>query len=166
MARSGLYTFRAVTIDDLALLKQWQSRPHVAQWWDDEDWLDEEDLKDDRVARWIVGQQGKQIAYMQDYTVHGWDNHPFFHLPKGSRGIDQFIGEPDMIGQGHGTAFINERMHALFDAGAPAIATDPHPENKRAIAAYQKAGFEREGPPKQTQWGLILPMVAFSDASA
>ncbi len=95
---------------------------------------------------------------MQDYTVHGWEDHYFFPLPKGSRGIDQFIGEPDMIEKGHGSAFIAERLKTLFEEGAPVVATDPHPENARAIAAYKRAGFMEFGAPLETRWGPILPM--------
>ncbi len=51
-------------------------------------------------------------------------------------------------------------MRALFDAGVPVIATDPHPANERAIAVYKKLGFEPFGSPLETQWGLILPMLA------
>lgn len=97
---------------------------------------------------------------MQDYTVHGWEDHHFAGLPKGSRGIDQYIGDPEMIGLGHGSAFIGARMKALFDAGVPVIATDPHPANERAIAVYKKLGFESSGSPEETRWGLVLPMLA------
>ncbi|WP_210204365.1 GNAT family N-acetyltransferase [Devosia submarina] len=96
---------------------------------------------------------------MQDYTVHSWEDHPFAYLPKGSRGIDQFIGDPEMVGLGHGSAFIAMRVGALFEEGAPVIATDPHPDNLRAIAAYRKVGFEPTGHPQETQWGLTLPML-------
>ncbi|XWR09917.1 hypothetical protein RWE88_15445 [Sinorhizobium meliloti] len=40
---------------------------------------------------------------MQAYTVHGWDDHHFAHLAKGSQGIDQYIGHPEMVGVGHGS---------------------------------------------------------------
>ena len=65
-----------------------------------------------------------------------------------------------MIDAGHGTAFIRVRMRSLFKSGAPVIATDPHPQNKRAIAVYTKLGFAQIGPLQQMQWGLILPMLA------
>lgn len=97
---------------------------------------------------------------MQDYAVHGWDDHHFAYLPTGSRGIDQFIGPEQMVGRGHGSAFIAQRMRALFAAGAPVIATDPHPENKRAIAVYQKLGFRPVGLARETAWGHVLPMEA------
>ncbi len=154
------YSFRKVALDDGDLLTKWQSAPHVREWWDASEPYEEDDLKDLRVARWIVSFLGRPFGFMQDYTVHGWEDHHFAKLPKGTRGIDQYIGDPDMIGAGHGTAFIGARMQALFDAGAPVIATDPHPDNERAIAVYKKLGFEPFGPPRQTQWGLILPMMA------
>ena len=146
------------TAADLDLLLEWQSRPHVREWWDSIEPGDEEDLKDPRVRRWVVSMSGHPFAYMQDYTVHGWENHPFFDLPQGSRGVDQFIGEPDLIGKGHGVQFIKERIRQLFEEGVPIIATDPDPENKRAIAAYKKSGFRKFGPPQETPWGRILPM--------
>ncbi len=158
MMTAKTYGFRRVTMDDLDLLCKWQAHPHVREWWDSNASYDRETINDPRVARWIVSADERPFAFMQDYTVHGWENHHFAGLPKGARGIDQYIGEPDMIGVGHGSAFIGARMKMLFDVGVPVIATDPHPDNKRAIAVYRKLGFEPFGPPQETQWGLILPM--------
>ncbi|MCR9134379.1 MAG: acetyltransferase [Alphaproteobacteria bacterium] len=160
MIATDQYRFRKATSDDFVLLKAWQSTPHVSAWWDSDEPCDEAYLADSRVARWIVSFAERPFAYMQDYTVHGWEGHHFAHLPKGSRGIDQYIGDPDMIGVGHGSAFISKRMQALFDDGAPVVATDPHPDNQRAIAVYRKLGFEPSGPPQETRWGIILPMLA------
>lgn len=154
------YTFRKVTPGDFDLLTKWHAQPHVIAWWEQSDPYEDDDLSDPKVAMWMVSFEGRPFAFIQDYTVHGWDDHHFAGLPTGSRGIDQFIGEPDMVGVGHGTAFIGARMRALFDAGAPVIATDPHPENARAIAVYRKLGFVPSGPQQQTEWGLVLPMIA------
>ncbi|MEM6637962.1 MAG: GNAT family N-acetyltransferase [Pseudomonadota bacterium] len=159
MTGAGRYEFRQATSADLALLNAWQLLPHVREWWDVEDLIDEEDLSDPRVLQWVVSFSARPFAFMQDYTVHGWDDHHFAGLPKGSRGIDQFIGPTEMVGIGHGTAFIGKRIRALFEVGAPAVATDPHPDNARAIAAYRKLGFRTVGPPRETEWGLILPML-------
>jgi len=152
-------------MDDRDLLLAWQSKQHVREWWGPAKSYTEADLADPRVARWIVSIVDHPFAFMQDYTVHGWEDHHFAELPKGSRGIDQYIGDPEMIGLGHGPGFIGARMQALFDEGAPEIATDPHPDNKRAISVYKKLGFEPFGPTQETQWGLILPMLARRQAA-
>jgi aminoglycoside 6'-N-acetyltransferase len=158
----GSYRFRLATPDDLSLLDHWHRQPHVREWWGDPEPYDLQDLADPRVAVMIVECDGSPMAYMQDYDVHGWDGHHFGYLPERSRGIDQFIGDPGMIGLGHGTAFIRQRMVALFAAGAPAIGTDPHPQNARAIAAYQKAGFRIVGPEEDTEWGRVIRMQAWA----
>lgn len=160
MSAGSSYSFTRVTQAELPVLREWQAQPHVREWWDGPEPGSGKELDDTRVARWVVSYAGRPFAYMQDYTVHGWDDHHFFDLPKGSRGIDQFIGEADMLGQGHGPAFIAARVKALFDAGAPVVATDPDPVNTRAIAAYRKAGFAPFGAPQDTRWGRILPMKA------
>jgi aminoglycoside 6'-N-acetyltransferase len=165
MIATQQYRFRKATLEDLALLEAWQSNPHVRAWWGSDAPYDAAKLADPRVDRWIVSKAERPFAYMQDYTVHGWEDHHFFHLPKGARGIDQYIGDPDMIGLGHGAAFINARMQVLFAQGAPVIATDPHPNNERAIAVYMKLGFETSGPAQKTRWGLIVPMLAFARAA-
>ncbi|MGL4635811.1 MAG: GNAT family N-acetyltransferase [Beijerinckiaceae bacterium] len=160
MTATGPYHFRAALLDDLGLLRGWQSIPHVSRWWGAGDPFDEAELADHRVSRWIVSLGSRPFAYMQDYSVHGWGQHHFDYLPEGSRGIDQYIGEPDMMDQGHGQSFIHQRVTGLFKQGAPAIGTDPHPDNARAIAVYEKLGFEIAGPPLETEWGFVLPMIA------
>lgn len=144
---------------DLPLLREWRVRPHVIQWWGPPEVEDpEEALADPHVALWIVELAGRPFAYAQDYDPHAWTPHPFSHLPPGSRGIDQFVGEPDMLDRGHGSAFVRQHCDHLFAAGASAIGTDPHPDNVRAIRAYQKAGFIAVSGPLETRWGRVLLM--------
>ncbi|WP_298840055.1 GNAT family N-acetyltransferase [uncultured Roseobacter sp.] len=160
MTAARKYNFRKVTMGDLPMLLGWQAQPHVREWWASDEPYSYEEISDPRVSRCIVSVDGHPFAFMQDYSVHGWEEHHFAHLPTGARGIDQYIGDPNMIGVGHGTAFIGARMRFLFDRGAPVIATDPHPNNARAIAVYKKLGFAPTRQPQETQWGSILPMLA------
>lgn len=155
----GGHRFRAATEADLPMLRRWRAMPHVAEWWGDPELEPEEEkLRDPRIALWIVEHRGRAFAFAQDYSPHDWGGHPFAHLPPGSRGIDQYIGEPDMIGRAHGTAFVRLHCGLLFAAGAPAIGTDPHPDNMRARRAYEKAGFRAAGGPVETLWGLAIVM--------
>jgi aminoglycoside 6'-N-acetyltransferase len=160
MTVAARFALRPATLAHLELLRCWQGEHHVRASWDDEDPYDDTDVADPRLNRWIVSFDARPFAYMQDYAVHGWGNHPFDHLPAGSRGVDQFIGPPDMIGKGHGRAFIRQRVQAMFAQGVPVVATDPHPDNQRAIAAYERVGFRVAGPARDTHWGRILPMEA------
>lgn len=153
------YDFRPVTDADLPLLARWRASPQVIRWWGPpEVEAAAGTLADPRVAMWIVAHHGRPFAYAQDYSPHDWDAHPFAHLPRGSRGIDQYIGEPDLLDRGHGSAFVRAHCDRLFAAGAPAIGTDPHPENGRAIRAYEKAGFKIASPPMDTRWGRAILM--------
>ena len=143
-AGTGDYGFRPMTEADMPMARRWLETPEVQRWWGDADGqvsLLEEDLHDPRMAMWIVSYKGLPFAYIQDYDPTSWAMHHFGDLPPGSRGIDQFIGEPDMLNRGHGSAFIRAHVDRLISEGAPAVGTDPDPSNGRAIRAYEKAGF-------------------------
>jgi aminoglycoside 6'-N-acetyltransferase len=155
------YTFRPVTSADFPLLREWRSRPHWVEWWgaaEGDEGFFEEAMADAHTSAWIVELDGRAFAYAQDYDPHAWPGHPFAHLPPGARGIDQSIGDPSALGRGHGSAFVRAHVERLFAAGAPAIGTDPHPANHRAIRAYEKAGFEIRSGPVETEWGRALLM--------
>jgi len=149
---------------DLPMLRRWLAEPEIARWWGDPEEQAGEiaaGLAGPAIpafAAWIVEHDGRPFAYAQDYDPHAWPRHHFGGLPPGSRGIDQFIGEPAMLGRGHGPAFIRAHVERLFEAGGPAVGTDPHPDNARARRAYEKAGF-RGAELREMAWGLAVLMV-------
>jgi aminoglycoside 6'-N-acetyltransferase len=152
-------SFRPAIEADLPLLARWRAMPHVVEWWGGPEVEPEAaKLREPRVAMWIVEHRARPFAFAQDYSPHDWQPHPFAHLPPGSRGIDHYIGEPDMVGRGHGPAFIRLHCDRLFAAGAPAVGTDPHPDNKSAIRACGKAGFASVSGPVETRWGRAVLM--------
>ena len=157
---NGPYPVRPATAGDLPMLRRWRRDPEVARWWGTDAEADIEHPADPRVARWIVLHDGAPFAFLQDYDVHGWPGHHFAALPAPSRGIDQYIGNPAMRGRGHGARMIATHLSRLFAAGARVVATDPHPDNARAIACCRKAGFHVAGPAQDSAWGRILPMHA------
>jgi aminoglycoside 6'-N-acetyltransferase len=138
------YTFRPLAPDDLPMLARWLDRPHVAEWWEDTD--DKaaeirEALADPATEPYIVELKGRPIGYVQCYDPHMEEDHPYRDQPKGTLGIDQFIGEPELVGIGHGSRIIAVFAEMLFRRGARRIIIDPDPRNGRAIRAYEKAGF-------------------------
>jgi aminoglycoside 6'-N-acetyltransferase len=93
--------------------------------------------------QFIVLAGDKPFGYLQCYRLTTW-NTGFGPQPEDTRGIDQFIGESDMIGRGHGSAFIRQFANEQLRQGLPRIVTDPDPLNARAVRAYEKAGFVRD----------------------
>jgi len=138
------YAFRPVAPTDLPLLRRWLQTPEVVRWWGDpaeQAVLLEEDLNETRMVMRLVSFEGRPFAYVQHCEVHDWPQSHFAALPVGSRAIDAFIGEPRMIGCGHGSVFLRLLADRLRSDGAPVVAIDPDVRNLRACRAYRKSGF-------------------------
>ena len=57
--------------------------------------------------------------------------------------MDQFIGEPKYWSKGIGSSFLKMMAsHLKENMAAQRVLLDPHQDNKRAIRAYEKAGFK------------------------
>jgi aminoglycoside 6'-N-acetyltransferase len=141
-----MYEFRPMTNDDLPLLKRWLAVPHVTEWWgepDEQFGLVSGDLSHPVMDQYIVATDGRPFGYLQCYLLTEW-NAGFGEQPDGTRGIDLFIAEPDMIGCGHGSALTRAFIEGLLAAGTPRVVTDPDPANARAVRAHEKAGFGRD----------------------
>jgi aminoglycoside 6'-N-acetyltransferase len=155
------YEFRPMSVADLPMVREWLARPHVMQWWGDTHQqfeLISEDLEVEAMEQFIVLTSGRPFGYLQCYNPVVWPDNGLGTHPDGTLGIDQFIGEPDMVDRGHGSAFIRTFIEKLLAAGAPRVLTDPDPANVRAVRAYEKAGFQRDRL-VDTPDGLALLMV-------
>jgi aminoglycoside 6'-N-acetyltransferase len=140
------YAFRPISATDLPQVQRWLKAPHVAEWWGDPDEqfiLVSGDLDHPAMDQYVVTTDNRPFAYLQCYDPTAWSNNGLGKHPDGTRGIDQFIGEPDMIDRGHGSALIGAFVDHLLNAGTPRVVTDPDPANVRAIRAYEKAGFQK-----------------------
>ena len=143
---SADYEFMPMTSADLPLIRRWLETPHVSQWWHDpaeQFELVSGDLDHPDMAQYLVASDGRPFAYLQCYNLSDW-NTGFGPQPDGTRGLDQFIGEADMLGRGHGSAFIRVFTEQLLAKGTPRVVIDPDPANARAIKAYARAGFSKD----------------------
>lgn len=141
------YQFRLMSAADLPMVGRWLALPHVVEWWgasDEQFDLVSGDLDEPAMDQFIVAVADRPFAYIQCYPLTAWPEAGLGPQPHGTRGIDQFIGEPDMVDRGHGSAFIRSFVDNLIASGTPRVITDPDPENPRAIRAYEKAGFRRD----------------------
>lgn len=158
----GRYEIRPATAEDATLVSRWRAHPHVHRWWGDEAEPLADVIAEAGLRVWIVMLDGAPFAFIQDYDVHAWTPHHFDYLPKGACGMDVFIGEPAMIGAGHGPALVRQHVDRLFASGVPALGIDPHPDNLAARRAFQKAGFTLRGGPLETRWGRAVLMDRFA----
>ena len=142
------YSFRPADAADLTMLRRWLRTPEVIRWWGEpagQAALLESDLSEPLMVMRIVSHDRRAFAYAQDYDVSSWPQAQFSHLPLGTRAVDAFIGLPDMIGRGHGAAFLRLLAQRLISDGAPLVAIDPDTGNARARSAYKRAGFVEQG---------------------
>ena len=99
---------------------------------------------DEPERRFIIALDDRPIGYIQTYLL---EDYPAYRdvLEEEGAGIDLFIGEPDVIGQGVGARAIQQFVDDVVfaDPSVNVCVVDPETTNAAAIRAYEKAGFER-----------------------
>ena len=127
----------------------------MRRWWSDE--LAETDYPERTLARWrrairgevptrryLIKLDGRPIGQIQSYLVQ---DYPDYEAEVGELGeralsIDLFIGEPELIGKGHGPALIRAFLRSEMPRyGVDLCVIGPATANHSAVRAYQKAGF-------------------------
>lgn len=173
-AELPIVSFRSLTAADLPLLHQWLGRPHVAEWWGPPPSLAEVETAygpliggESTTRAHVALGDGAPIGYIQSYVAMGvGDGWWLEERDPGVRGLDQFLGDPEQLGRGLGTAMVRAFVRHLFaDPAVTRIQTDPSPRNRRAIRCYEKAGFHAVGE-VDTPDGRALLMVRDRAASA
>ena len=137
-------------------MRRWLLEPHVSRWWADpprETYPDDELEKyrrrvrgadDDPTQIFFIRHQGRPIGFIQCYRIDDYDEYgKALALDVTAAGIDLFIGEPDLVGKGHGPAliraFLRDVVFKTYDVAECVIG--PSIKNVSAIRAYEKAGF-------------------------
>ena len=143
-------SFRPVTPADYATLREWMSRPHMREWWGDP----ETELGFIRVEGrdtthpFIIMLSGEPAGYIQYWHIGHHQNETWvkenpwlMEFPPETVGIDLSIGDPEKLSKGIGSAALDAFTRMLRDRGFETIIIDPDPDNKRAVHAYEKAGY-------------------------
>lgn len=145
----------------MPMVEHWLKTPEVVRWWGDPDEqlaLLKEDLDEPLMRQWIVEHCERPFAYAQAYEAHSWPQIHLKHFPDGTQVIDAFIGEPEMLGCGHGSAFLHVLADILLGERTPIVVIDPDVANLRARRAYARAGFTEEAVVR-TEAGMVALMV-------
>ena len=148
---TGALRFRALQSDDLRLVHEWVQRPHVRRWWGDHGTYEEvvehylpSIEGEEPTDHYIVSLDEQPVGFIETYLV---SDHPDYAalvgVGEGVAGVDLFIGEVGLIGQGLGTEIIGRFVEEIVFA-APATTgciAWPDARNVASIRAFEKAGF-------------------------
>ena len=154
MINNQLITFRKLTLQDLPLLQQWLNQPYVHEWYDKDKQNTLEEVTK-RYAPKIKGEkptdcyfvlyEDKPVAYIHTYKVNDWPElGNYVDCDDYTASVDLFIGDPSFMGKGFGSIMLKKfvREIVFLNDEINTCMIGPEPNNKRAIRAYEKAGFQ------------------------
>lgn len=146
------FDFQPVAHEHLPLLASWMKRSHWREWWGEPE-IELSYIVDmvegrDSTRPYLFSCGGQPAGYIQVWFVGDWQNQSWIaenpwlaELPSDAVGVDLSIGEEHMLSRGIGSAVLREFSERLARQGHETIVIDPDPENRRAVRAYEKAGF-------------------------
>jgi aminoglycoside 6'-N-acetyltransferase len=148
------FIFRPITREDFPQLSLWLSTPHVRQWWDDDkpdlDWLEDNYGPvingEDPTMMFVAEFDGRDIGFIQCYRNADNPGHLESIKVPNSVGIDLYIGELDLVGQGIGKSMIQQFVEEVIKPSYPeetAVVADPCIDNPASVRAFEKAGFTK-----------------------
>jgi aminoglycoside 6'-N-acetyltransferase len=150
----GKLLVRKIEKSDASLMVKWLTDPEVLQYYEGRDRPQNIELvkqhfthmEDDDETRCIVEYDNVEIGYIQFYPVddNGKEQYQCTELEGRIFGMDQFIGEKDYWNKGIGKQLVQSTVEHLINVlGADHIVIDPQTWNLRAIACYEKCGFQK-----------------------
>ncbi len=135
---------RNATIDDLALLRYWDTQPHVMASDPNDDWNWEHELT--RNPSWreqlVAELNGRPIGFVQIIDPAREETHYWGDMPDNLRAIDIWIGEEKDLGRGYGSVIMRLALERCFsDPKVESVLIDPLESNIHAIRFYERIGF-------------------------
>lgn len=146
--------FRKLQLDDLTIMHKWLNEPHVHKWYDKDKQNTFEEVANKYLPyiqgekptdSYIVLYKDKPAGYIQTYKVNDWPEYgDYVGYDDNTASIDLFIGDNSLIGKGFGSLMIKKFLKEVVFSRKDIVTciVGPEPENKRAIKAYEKAGFK------------------------
>ena len=136
---------RQATRADLALLQDWDTRPHVAAATGEDgafDWEGELGRDPDWREMLIAEEGARAIGILQIIDPAEEETHYWGEIESGLRAIEIWIGEEGDLGCGYGTKMMQLALDRCFsEASVGAVLTDPLASNSRACRFYERLGF-------------------------
>ena len=146
-------SFQKLELNDLPLMQKWLNESHVHEWYD----KNEKNTLEEIIKRYgpkisgekpsdeyLVLYEKEPVVFIQTYKVNDWPEFAdYVGYDDHAASVDLFIGDISFMGKGFGSMMLNKFLKDVVFVN-PDITTciiGPEPNNKRAIRAYEKAGF-------------------------
>jgi RimJ/RimL family protein N-acetyltransferase len=145
--------FRKMAEDDLPLMHRWLNMENLRDTYADGKAWTWEEVREKYMPRirgekpttpYLIIHEGMPIGYIQTYR---WREYPEYsqhlELQEESASLDVFIGEPDFLHRGLGAGILRSFVEEIVfaDPEVQSCVITPMESNKRALRAYEKAGF-------------------------
>jgi aminoglycoside 6'-N-acetyltransferase len=136
---------RPATINDLELVKYWDTKQHVIDCDPDDEWNWEIELG--RAPEWreqlIAELKEVPIGFIQIIDPYMEETHYWGKVEQNKRAIDIWIGEETNLNQGYGTIMMELTIQRCFEnPKIDGILIDPLKTNNKAHRFYERLGFE------------------------
>ena len=136
---------RPATINDLELVKYWDTKQHVIDCDPDDEWNWEIELI--RNPEWreqlVAELNGEPIGFLQIIDPFLEETHYWGDVQPNKRAIDIWIGEENNLNKGYGTTMMELAIQRCFQNPAiDGILIDPLKSNSNAHRFYERLGFE------------------------
>lgn len=167
----GDVSFRPLAAADLCRLGDWLREEHVQRWWSDPSPQDRVEAKylprisgAEPTQVFVILWDRHPVGIIQRYRISDYPDWADALAPSSwssatAAGIDYLLGEPELVGQGIGTAAIARFSSLVFDdyADVDTIVVTPQEANRASCRALQKAGY-------RLSWTGVLDSEDPSDA--
>ena len=144
-------------------LRDWLRRPHVSRWWGDPQLALESSLRRSPETRAVIVAEGAPVGYLcwQTPPQDELEAAGLADLPEDLVDIDVLIGEPEVIDRGVGPRSLGLLLARLrVDPLVSVAGVGTSVSNKRAIRAFEKAGFrlfrEFQDPEFGSCWYMVV----------
>jgi len=138
---------RHATIEDLELVKYWDTKQHVIDCDpdDDEEWNWELELN--RNPEWreqlVAELNGKPVGFIQIIDPFLEETHYWGEIEPNKKAIDIWIGEEINLNKGYGTIMMKLAIdRCLLNPSTNEILIDPLKSKIKAHRFYERLGFE------------------------
>jgi aminoglycoside 6'-N-acetyltransferase len=146
------WRFRPLLEVDFERQLRWLNEPHINRWWSRRPVTREEvrakylpRLRGEQKTQCLVAVfEGRPAGYVQTYRIEDHaDYAQGFVLPRGGWSLDWFIGEPTLLGHGHGARLIDSFVCAWLWARADVqyAVAGSSVDNIAALKSYEHARF-------------------------